>query len=385
MDKIIKRALQLPKILQSSYFIWGPRKTGKSYWLRQNYSDAVYIDLLKSDIFSEYAARPALFRERYDLLQQHEPGRLIIIDEIQRCPALLDEVHWLIENRRQHFLLTGSSARKVRRAHANLLGGRARRREMRPLCFAEVGAYDLEKVCQRGLLPPHFLSDDPLDDLRTYVSDYLREEIAQEAQVQNLPAFAEFLRVAAVTSSELLNYTNIGREVGVSAKVVRGYFQILEDTLLGFRVQPWRKSVKRRLVETEKFYLFDVGLANFLARRTPRVGSTEFGKAFEHIILMELFAWKAYRRPDTEISFWRTANRQEVDFLVDDKRVAIEVKGAARVHEGDLRHLTVLREDGPVQERIVVCLERESRTVSDRFGTVRILPWKVFLDELWSK
>jgi len=211
---------------------------GKSFWVRQTLPDATLIDLLQSDVFAEYAARPALLRERY---RERHP-RLIVIDEIQKLPMLLDEVHWLIENAGLSFLLTGSSARKLRRGHANLLAGRAWRRTMVPLCAAEIGDLDLERAMVSGLLPPHYTSPEPREELRAYVGDYLREEVAGETLVRNLPAFAEFLRVAALTSSELLNYTNVARETGVSAKVVRTYFDILEDTWLGFRVPPWQKS-----------------------------------------------------------------------------------------------------------------------------------------------
>lgn len=232
-----------------------------------------------------------------------------------------------------------------------------------------------------GLLPPHYLSSHPLEELRAYVADYLKEEIAAEALTQNIPAFSEFLRVAAITSSELLNYMNIARETGISHKVVRTYFQILEDTHLGFRVPPWKRSRNRRMIVTGKFYLFDVGVANFLARRQPRLGSAEFGKAFEHYILMELRAYQVYRAPDLPVTFWRTSTGQEVDFILGDKETAIEIKGSGRVHEGDLRALRALKEDGPVKRRIVVCLEKEPRQPG---GGIEILPWRIFLHELWS-
>jgi len=243
---------------------------------------------------------------------------------------------------------------------------------------------DLERVMVSGLLPPHFLSLDPLEDLRAYVSDYLREEIIAEGLVSNLPAFSEFLRVAALTSSELLNYTNVAREVGVSAKVVRGYFEILEDTLLGYRLRPWTRSTRRRLIQTEKFYLFDVGVTNYLTRRTPRIGTPEFGKSFEHYIFMELLAYRAYRTPELDIRYWRTSTGREVDFLLDDRALAIEVKASARVHEAELKSLTALAEDGSVKRRIVVSLETHPREVRDHCGLVVILPWRDFLSQLWS-
>ncbi len=250
MKKITKRILNINLPVNRSAFIWGPRKTGKTYWINKHYKDGIIIDLLKTDVFADYASRPSLLRERYQ-----EYHGLVVIDEIQMVPDLLNEIHWLIENSDVSFLMTGSSARKLRRGHANLLGGRAWRYTMAPLTYGETKGFDLEQVIISGLLPPHFLSPDPVQDLRSYVADYLKEEIAAEAVVQSMPTFSEFLRVASLTSGELLNYTNVGRETGVSAKVVRNYFQILEDTLLGFRISPWRKAKNRRLIETEKFYL----------------------------------------------------------------------------------------------------------------------------------
>jgi predicted AAA+ superfamily ATPase len=375
--RVVRRLLELRLPRGKSAFLWGPRRVGKSHWIREHLPDAPLIDLLQSDVYGEYAARPSLLRERFDA----SPQPLIVIDEVQKVPALLDEVHWLIENRRQGFLLTGSSARKLRRGHANLLAGRAWRRQMMPLASPEVDRLDLDRVMVSGLLPPHVLSADPVEELRAYVGDYLKEEIAAEALTANIPAFAEFLRVAALTSSELLNYTNIAREAGVSAKVVRGYLEILEDTYLGYRVRPWTRARSRRLILTEKFYLFDVGVANFLARRQPRLGSGDFGKAFEHLILMELKAYQAYRQPELDIRFWRTASGFEVDFVLGDLEVAIEVKGGTRVHDGDLTGLRALAEEHRLRRALVVSLEREPRRVTPN---IDILPWKVFLEELWA-
>lgn len=374
--KIIKRLFQLKLPPKRSAFLWGPRKVGKSYWIHHHLPDAIVIDLLKTDVFSEYASRPSLLRERY----QNYRG-LLVIDEVQKLPTLLDEVHWLIENRGLSFLLTGSSARKLRRGHANLLGGRAWRKTMVPLSCLEVDPFNLEKIMVSGLLPPHYLSPNPIEDLRAYVADYLKEEVAQEALIRNIPSFAEFLRVAAMTSSELVNYTNMARETGVSPKVVRSYFEILEDTYLGFRIPPWRKSKNRRMILTEKFYLFDVGIANYLARRTPQLGSPEFGKAFEHYLLMELKAYQAYENPDLSITFWRTSTGQEVDFILGEKDLALEIKGASRVHEGDIRSLAALREDGPVRKCLVVSLEKEPRFISKG---IEILPWRIFIERLWN-
>ena len=377
MGVVFDRRLELRLPQGQSAFLWGPRRVGKRFWVRRTFPDAIVIDLLQSDVFAEYASRPALLRERF----RARPPRLVVIDEVQKLPALLDEVHWLIEHARVAFLLTGSSARKLRRGHANLLAGRAWRRTMVPLSAAEVGDFDLERALTAGLLPPHYLSTAPEEDLRGYVADYLREEIAGEAAVRNLPAFADFLRVAALTSSELFNYSNVARETGVSAKVVRTYFDILEDTWLGFRVAPWQRAHRRRLIETEKFFLFDVGVTNYLARRVPHPGSAVFGKAFEHWVAMELRAWQAYRAPDTEIRYWRTASGHEVDFIVGDMALAVEVKGSARVHDGDLHGLRTLREEQRVRRTIVVSLERAPRRVEPG---IEVLPWRVFVERLWS-
>lgn len=374
--KIKKRLFDLNLPPGKSAFLWGPRKVGKTYWISHTLKGATVIDLLKTDTLAEYVSRPALLRERY---QDHR--RLIVIDEVQKAPQLLDEVHWLIENKGLSFLLTGSSARKLRRGHANLLGGRAWRKTMVPLSFLEVTDFDLEKVVISGLLPPHYLSDNPIEDLRAYVADYLKEEIISEALTQNVPAFSEFLRVAAITSSELINYVNIARETGVSHKVIRTYFDILEDTYLGFRIPPWKKSKNRRMITTGKFYLFDVGVANYLARRRPLSGSPEFGKAFEHYILMELKAYQAYRNPDMPITFWRTSTGREVDFILGDKELAVEVKGSGRAHEGDMSSLKALREDGPVKRCCLVCMEREPRVAA---GHIQILPWRMFVERLWN-
>jgi predicted AAA+ superfamily ATPase len=293
----------------------------------------------------------------------------------------LDEVHWLIENTALSFLLTGSSARKLRRGHANLLGGRAWRRTMTPLSYMEVTDFDLERIMVSGLLPPHYLSPSPIEDLRAYVADYLKEEVVAEALIQNIPAFREFLRVAAITSSELINYVNLARETGVSHKVVRTYFDILEDTYLGFRIPPWKKSTNRRLIATEKFYLFDVGVANYLARRQPKIGTPEFGKAFEHYILMELKAYQAYRNPDWPITYWRTSTGREVDFILGDKDLALEIKGSARIHEGDIGGLQALLEDGPVKKCCLVCLEKKPRQLTKN---IEAMPWSMFIERLWG-
>lgn len=339
------------------------------------------IDLLKTDVFAEFASRPSLLRERYSNFKG-----LIVIDEIQKLPVLLDEVHWLIENVGISFLLTGSSARKLKQSHANLLGGRAWRRVMLPLSLTEIEGGNLSEILKSGLLPPHFLSPDPIEDLRAYVADYLKEEIVEEALVRNIPAFSEFLRVAALTSSELLDYTNVASESGVSAKVVRSYFDILEDTFLGFRLQSWKKSKTRRMILTDKFYLFDVGVTQFLSRRNSNPGTPEFGKAFEQLVLMELRAFQAYVFPELPICYWRTSTGLEIDFILGEKDVAIEVKASSRLREQDLSALAGLVEDGAVKRKVVVSLEKERRQFLEMpYKGIEIWPWKEFVEALWAR
>lgn len=374
--EILSRILNIKLPSGKSAFLWGPRKVGKSYWIRQQLKDIILIDLLKTDVFAEYISRPALLRERFSDTQQ-----MIVIDEVQMAPELLNEVHWLIENKNISFLLTGSSARKLKRNQANLLGGRAWRYTMTPLCYPEIANIDIERVMLTGLIPSHLTSPDPIQDFRSYVGDYLKEEIMAQAVVQNIPAFSEFLKVAALTSGELLNYTNIARETGVSAKVIRNYFQILEDTLLGFRLSPWRKSKNRRLIETEKFYLFDVGLSNYLAGRRSLLGTSEFGKSFEHYILLELIAYKAYKNPELPITYWRTSTGMEVDFILGDMEVAIEIKSSQKIHEVDTKSLMLLREEHKVKKSIIVSFEKEPRTLDNG---IESLPWQFFLERLWQ-
>lgn len=378
MRQIIRRFLNISLPKGQSAFLWGPRRVGKTYWLKHYFFKSPYyfIDLLKTDTYLEYISRPALLRERWK-----KQWTVTIIDEIQKIPMLLDEVHWLIENKSASFLLTGSSARKLRRGHSNLLAGRAWRFEMAPLSFYETKGFLLERVLHTGLIPSHFLSSDPLKDLRSYVSDYLREEIATESSVRNIPAFTEFLKVAALTTSELLNYTNVARETGISAKVVRGYFEILEDTFLGYRLSPWRSSKNRKMTLTDKFYFFDVGVANYIAKRKPYRGNEAFGKSFEHYILMELINYKKYKNPELDIHYWRTASGYEVDFICGDLHTAIEVKSSERIHTNHLKGLKALREEHKIKNYLLVCLEKTSRIVDKN---IHILPWKSFLEKLWK-
>lgn len=376
--EIFERHLGIDLPQYKSAFLWGPRKVGKSHWIKSNLHDAIVIDLLKTNVFADFVSRPSLLRERYS-----DTNQLIVIDEVQRVPDILNEVHWMIENCQSSFLLTGSSPRKLRRSHANLLGGRAWRYTMTPLCYPELKDFDfdIEKAVISGLLPSHIQSPDPIQDLRAYLADYLKEEIAAEAVVQNIPAFAEFLRVAALNCGELINYTNIARDTGVSAKVVRSYFQILEDTLLGYRLQPWKKTPDRRLIETEKFYLFDVGVSNYLARRKPQFSTPEFGMSFEHYMLMELKAYQAYRDPELPIHYWRTSTGMEVDFILGGMEVAVEVKSSKRIDTAHAKGLHALAKGHKLKRKILVSFEEVPKKLN---GDIECLYWRDFLEQLWA-
>jgi predicted AAA+ superfamily ATPase len=364
-----------------TFFLWGPRQTGKSSLLREAFPDATWIDLLRTDDFVRYRTRPALLREE---LLEAPRSRIVVIDEVQKAPALLDEVHWLIENRRLSFALCGSSTRRVKRGHANLLGGRALRYELLGLVSEEIGQeFDVVRAVNHGFLPRHYLSDRPGALLRSYVDDYLKEEIAAEGLVRNLPAFAGFLAAAALSDGELVNYANIARECGVSGPTVREHFQILVDTLLGRFLPAYTRRPKRRVIQAPKFYFADVGVVNHLARRGRLApGSELFGKAFESWVHHELQAYRAYHDFGFELAFWRVASGIEVDFIVDDVRVAIEAKASAQVNDGHLKGLReIAREHPRVKRRILVSLDLRARRTQDG---IEILPAREFAKRLWG-
>ena len=291
---MFNRNLILLRPGRETFFLWGPRQTGKSTLLRQHYPGGYWIDLRKSDEFRRYATRPELLR--LELESAPDPESQIVIDEVQKVPALLNEVHWLMENRGLHFALCGSSARKVRRGAANLLGGRALRYELRGLTAGELAdSFDLDRLLNHGYLPRIHQSARPRRLLDCYIADYLKEEIAAEGLVRNLPAFSGFLDAAALSDTEPVNFSNIARECGVSSQTIRNYFDILEDTLLGRWLPAWRKRRKRRLIGAAKFYFSDVGVVNRLARRgTVERGSELYGKAFENWVHHELAAFVSY-------------------------------------------------------------------------------------------
>lgn len=376
---MLDRALRLPPEPTSSFFLWGPRQTGKSSLLGATYPGAHTVDLLNARELVRFTTDPQLLREEVEAAR----ARFVVIDEVQKAPALLDEVHWLIENRGVVFALCGSSARKVRRGHANLLGGRALRHELHGLVSIEVGdAFDVLRALNHGYLPRHYLAAEASEFIRAYVDDYLKEEVMAEGLTRNLPAFSDFLTAAALADGQLVNYSTISRDCGVSPYAAKEYFQVLGDTLLGTFLPAYRKRPKRRVVQTPKFYFADVGVVNHLARRGTLAPGTELiGAAFENWVFHELSAYRAYRNPGMQLAFWRLAGGTEVDFVVDDFRLALEAKATRRVHSDHLKGLREVAVDHRVQRRAVVSLDERPRRTDEG---IDMLPWRTFTTQLWA-
>jgi predicted AAA+ superfamily ATPase len=376
----IERQLLLPAPAKETFFLWGARQSGKSTLLRQSYPGVPWIDLLKADVLRRYATNPELLRQELDQSGQ----RFVVIDEIQKVPTLLDEVHWLHENRGINFALCGSSARKLKRGHGNLLGGRGARYSLFGFSGHELGAdFDLNRMLNHGGLPRIYFSDKPARLLNAYVSDYLKEEVMAEGLVRNLPPFSNFLHAAALCDTQQVNFTNIGRELGVSRETVRGYFGILADTLIGELLPPFRLRPKRRVAAADKFYFSDVGVAGFLAQRgTLSAGSELYGKAFENWVFHELRCYNAYRERFARFAFWRLSSGIEVDFIVNQLECAIESKSSNRVREDDLKGLRELQREYPeAGRRIVVCREPGARRTADG---IEIHGVESFIGKLWN-
>lgn len=372
----IARKLVLDAVLRNkSCFLFGPRQSGKSCLIRSTLPDAQVFDLLKMDTLNRLARNPSYLEEVC------VPERPVVIDEIQKLPQLLDEVHRLIEEKGLKFLLTGSSARKLRKGGVNLLGGRARMRHLHPFSAAELGeAFDLDRALNHGLLPGIWFSDEPDEDLAGYVGLYLEQEVLQEGATRNLPAFSRFLEVAALTSGEQINYAQIASDAQVPRSTVQEYFKILQETLLARELPVWGRGKSRKTVETSKFYLFDTGVVRKLqGRGRLAAGTGEYGHAFESWILHELTAYADCERREASICYWRTRTNLEVDFVVNDE-VAIEAKAAANVKNSELKGLKAIAEEGPFRHRIVVSREPRARMVD---GVV-ILPWQDFIARLWA-
>ena len=363
---------------QESIFFWGARQTGKSTLLKTLFPNALWFDLLLSDEYERLSKKPELLRE---IILANRNVSLVIIDEIQRLPDLLNEVHWLISNHKVRFILSGSSPRKILRGGLNLLGGRALRYELYPLISVEIPDFDLIRALNHGLLPRHYDSANPRKLLSSYIGSYLQDEIVAEARIRNVHTFSRFLEVAALTNGEMINYTNIASDCGISAKTIKEYFQILEDTLIGRYLPSFQKRPKRRVITAPKFYMFDIGITNYLLNRTKIEKGTElFGKAFEHFIYQEIYAHSRYSDVNYPMYYWRTASQIEIDFVLGDHEVAIEVKATDQATVRHLKGLKAFAEEYDVKKLILVSNDPLPRLVDD----IEILPWKVFLERLWK-
>jgi uncharacterized protein len=380
MSESSSRSLVLPAAGTETFFLWGPRQAGKSTLLRQSYPEALLIDLLKTDQYRRFLQNPESLREEV----AYRKASFVVVDEIQKVPSLLNEIHWMRENLGTHFALCGSSARKIRKGNANLLGGRATVFELYGFSASELGPrFDLVETLNRGYLPPFQAATRPERVHSAYVSGYLKDEIAAEALVRNLPGYSQFLNMAALSDGEMVNYSTIARDTGVSSQTIRGYFEILEDTLLGRFLPAYRLRPKRRISVAPKFYFHEVGVVNFLARRgRMETGSELFGKAFENWVFHELRCYDAYRERHADLSFWRLSSGAEVDFLVNHIDCAIEAKAVGRVRADHSKGLRLLREEHPETKRcLVVSLDPACRRTEEG---IDLVDWREFIRLLWG-
>ena len=372
------RILSLKEIGKDSTFLWGARQVGKSTLLSNLFPGARYYDLLKSDEFERFFRRPSLLREE---LMYSDETDLVIIDEIQKIPQLLDEVHWLIKNRNIRFILCGSSARKLMRCGANLLGGRALRTVMYPLVSAEIPDFDLMRAINNGMIPRHYLVRNPQRRLQAYIGDYLNEEIRAEALSRNLSSFTRFLEIAAQCSGEMIVYNNIAQDCGISAPTVKEYFSILEQTMIGYLIPGFTFTEKRKSIAAPKFYYFDVGILNYLLKhKNVKSGTNAFGRAFEHLLMQEIIAYRGYKFWDEKISYWRTISGYEVDCIIGQGRLAIEIKSTDEVKSRHTKGLKAFQEEYPQTRPIIVSMDKYRRDLNG----IEIIPVNEFLAELWN-
>lgn len=377
-----QRILNLFDLLKKkSFFLLGPRATGKSYLIKEQLKDrAIILDLLRSDIFLKLASEPWDLEAIIEAEMLKKQIDIIVIDEIQKIPDLLDEVQRLIENKKWRFLLTGSSARKLKRGNANLLAGRAWMSHLHPLSYSEIPQFDLDRYLQFGGLPAVYASNDPVEELMSYVRLYLYEEIQAESLVRKLQAFSRFLTVSALTNGQILNFAKIANDTSIPASTVKEYYTILQDTMIGFLLNPWLHSKKRKAIATAKFYIFDIGVCHTLAQtKTLDKNSDLYGRSFEHWIALELRSYISYRRRQEEMYFWRSTHHQEVDFIIGD-HTAIEVKATRKVITDDLKGLRALQEEGIIKQFILVSNDK----IETHADNILCLHWLTFIERLWS-
>lgn len=389
MECILRqRYLQLNLPKNQSIFLWGARKTGKSTYLKSNFKSSLYFDFLKHDDYLHYSRTPSALREE---ILKVDPEKLIspiIIDEVQKIPEVLDEVHWMIENiKNAHFILCGSSIRKLKHIGANLLGGRAWRQLFFPFCYPEMENFNLLKILNHGLIPSHYLSEKyPLRDLQGYLVDYLIPEVQWESRIRQMGVFQRFLEAAAFSNGQMVNYTNIARECGINTRTVQSYFDLLIEMLLGYVIQPFAKSRSRQIItSTPKFYFFDPGITNFLLqKKLQSLKGPEAGHSFEHYLFLELLAFKELNNKNFNINYWRTKSGVEVDFILGNGQIAIEAKISSPIQKRDLSGLIAFSQEHQPQKAIMVCLEPHPRTIKANNCEIQVLPIQHFLKDLWD-
>jgi predicted AAA+ superfamily ATPase len=371
----IERVLDLKRLLEKkSYFLFGPRQTGKTFLINHSLKGIRVYNLLDTSTYLSLSQNPGRIGEELG-----SKDNIVVIDEVQRIPELLNEAHRLIEERGVRFLLTGSSARKLRRGGINLLGGRARTKNLHPLTYIELGdKFNLSDVIKKGALASIYFSDDPWADLQAYAGTYLQQEIVAEGATRNIPAFSRFLRVAALCNSQVVNFTNIASDSQVPRTTVYEYFEILKDTLILHELPVWRKSKKRKPIASSKYYFFDIGVVAALQGRPFSPGTPEFGQAFETYLFHELISYRDYISGEP-VGFWRSTHGYEVDFIIGD-HTAVETKAKENISASDLKSLRALAEEKKLKRYLCVCLEKRPRKVDG----VTILPLKEFLEGLWS-
>ena len=376
---MITRKYNLREELEDgSVFLFGARQTGKSTFLEQQFKDARYIDLLDSKLRLRFSSQPSIL---YDMLQDSEPGTIVIIDEIQEAPMLLNEVHRLIQRKQLKFVLCGSSARKLKRKGYNTLGGRAVPCYFFPFTSNELDNVDLDRALLYGMLPPHYLSQNPRRLMAGYIDIYLNEEIKEEALSRHVDVFQRFLTVAALTSGEIVNYSNIATDCGVSSKTIKEYFSILEDTLIGYTIPAYTKTIKRRVKQAPKFYYFDVGIYNFLMNRTSlSPGTPEYGHAFEHFVVQEIKAYLSYTHSNRSMSYWHTYSGKEIDVVIGDAEWGIEIKSAEEIQPRHLSNFKEYKDEYPTSRCILVSRDKLTR----RNGNIEIVYIHDFLKQMWK-
>lgn len=376
---MFKRVYKIEDEPDESLFLFGARQTGKTTLIQERFPNAVYIDLLKTDVLTRLQNNPELLRK---ILDNQPQDTVVIIDEIQQLPILLNEVHWLISNRGLRFILSGSSARKLKRSGVNTLGGRALPCNLYPLVSQEIDNFDIDRAVNFGMLPKFYTSNNPKRLIQAYVDVYLKEEIKAEALVRNLANFTKFLEAAALTDGEIVNYQNIASDCGVSATTAKDYFSILVDTLVGYIIPPYTKTMKRKMVQSGRFYYFDVGIVNYLLHRNNlQRGTPEYGHAFEHLVFQEVIAYKGYTHGDFMISYWRTYSGQEVDMVLGDAEIAIEIKSATSIENRHLKGLKIFKDDFPTARLIIVSLDLFGRKTE---SGIEIMYVTDFFRNLWA-